>query len=235
MSDAIRIVAVAAGRGGTGKSTLSFALAHALRARGQDVALVDLDPQAGLTTMAGKGGVANPTAAEPVVVHGVTLYRGGRALSHATDAAIVRLLERAVKGGEDRLVIADMPPALHDRVHRLLFDRDDVFVIGAIKCEPASLPTTSELVAMLTRAGRPHVLVPTFTTTAKRKALNATALALRGNYPEHMAETSIPSDMKAAECPVDAMPATLYAPKSRYAQAVGELIDEVLAVAPAEG
>jgi len=46
----IRILAVAAGRGGTGKSTLAFAVADALRRLDPaiDVALVDLDPQAGL-------------------------------------------------------------------------------------------------------------------------------------------------------------------------------------------
>ena len=100
MSD-LRILAVAAGRGGTGKSTLTYGIAHTLLSlKGMDdVAMLDLDPQAGLTTRAGKSPVADPIHEPAVDVHGITLYRGGRGLSQATDIQLAAHVERAVSEG----------------------------------------------------------------------------------------------------------------------------------------
>src|SRR5215469_2419034 len=98
----LRILAVAAGRGGTGKSTIAFALADALRASGtaSDVALLDLDPQAGLTGYAKRAPTEDPVRDPPVEVHGLTLYRGGRALAHASDEEIGEHVSRALAAGE---------------------------------------------------------------------------------------------------------------------------------------
>jgi len=229
MSD-LRILAVAAGRGGTGKSTLTFGIAdtlHALKGMA-DVAMLDLDPQAGLTTRAGKAPVANPTGEPPVDVFGIALYRGGRGLSHVTDAELAAHIERAVSDGSpDRIVVADMPPALHDRVHRLIFDRDDTFVVGAIRCEPDSFHSMNELVAQVGRAGRPYVLVPTF--HARKNSQNATLLALQSQHLGHVTETLIPQDNKAVDCVLTRQPVTRFAKKSKVALAISALLDEVLA------
>ena len=229
MSD-LRILAIAAGRGGTGKSTLTFGIAHTLHElKGMsDVAMLDLDPQAGLTTRAGKTLVADPIHAPPVEVFGVMLYRGGRGLSHATDAEVAAHIDRAVnEGSPDRVVIADMPPALHDRVHRLIFEREDAFIVGAIRCEPDSFHSMNELVAQVGRAGRPYVLVPTF--HAKKNAQNATLLALQSQHHGHVTETLIPQDNKAVDCVLTRQPVTRFARKSKIALAISALLDEVLA------
>ncbi len=229
MSD-IRLLALAAGRGGTGKSTLTYGIAHALHVlKGMDdVAMLDLDPQAGLTTRAGKQPVADPIQEPPVQVFGITLYRGGRGLSQATDTQLATHIERAVnEGSPDRVVIADMPPALHDRVHRLVFERDDSFVLGAIRCEPDSFHSMNELVAQVGRAGRPYMLVPTF--HARKNAQNATLLALQSQHHGHVTETLIPQDNKAVDCVLNRQPVTLFAKKSKIALAISALLDEVLA------
>jgi chromosome partitioning protein len=226
----LNLIAVSAGRGGTGKSTLTYGIAHTLLAeKGMtDVAMLDLDPQAGLTTRAGKTPVAEPTKADAVEVFGITLYRGGRGLSQATDKELARHIARAVsEGSSDRVVIADMPPALHDRVHRLVFERDDSYVLGAIRCEPDSFHSMNELVAQAVRAGRPYMLVPTF--YAKKNAQNATLLALQSQHEGHVTETLIPQDNKAVDCVLSKQPVSRYAPRSKVALAISALLDEVLA------
>jgi chromosome partitioning protein len=235
MSD-LRILAVAAGRGGTGKSTLTYGIAHTLLSlKGvEDVAMLDLDPQAGLTTRAGKAPVADPIREPAVDVLGIKLYRGGRGLSQATDKQIAAHVERAFsEGSPDRVVVADMPPALHDRVHRLLFDREDTFILGAIRCEPDSFHSMNELVAQVGRAGRPYVLVPTF--HAKKNAQNATLLALQSQHQGHVSETLIPQDNKAVDCVLTKQPVTLFAKKSKIALAISALLDEVLSTETVAG
>jgi chromosome partitioning protein len=225
----LRIVALAAGRGGSGKTTLTYAIGDVLhRLRGEpDVAIIDLDPQANLTSYAGHDPVEEPLSAPPVEVHGLTLYRGGRALAEATVGERAGLLERALReGGEERILIADLPPALHDPIHRVLFERDDVMWIGAIRAEPGSFQSMNEMVAMCARAQAPYVLVPTFH-LKNRSVITATSMALRSQHTGHVARTVIPDDSKAKECVLAGMPVTLFARRSKVAEAVAALVAEV--------
>lgn len=224
-----RIVALAAGRGGSAKTTLTYALGdvlHRLRAV-PDVALLDLDPQANLTSYAGQDPVDDPLTAPSVSVHGLTVFRGGRALSAATVAERARFVERVLADGTpDRVVIADLPPALHDPSHRVLLERDDVLWMGAIRAEPGSFQSLNELVAMCARAQAPYVLVPTFYVT-NRSVIAATTMALRSQHAGHVSKVVIPDDSKAKECVLSAMPVTMFAPRAKASQAVIALADEV--------
>lgn len=223
----LRVLAVAAGRGGTGKSTLAFALADALRTAvpGVSVALVDLDPQAGLTGYAKAAPSADPVRDAPVEVHGLTLYRGGRALAHASDADVSAHLERALSGTNDRVLVVDMAPALTDAAHRAVFARDDVMLIGAIKTEPGSFQSMNELVAYVSRRNLPYILVPTI----HRNVLlnNTMLLTMRQQHEGHVADVLVPLDGKAAECVVAGQPVTTYARRSKAAQAITALVREI--------
>jgi chromosome partitioning protein len=223
------IVAVAAGRGGSAKTTLTFAMGDVLhRLRGiADVALLDLDPQANLTSYAGQDPVDDPIAAPSVSVHGLTLYRGGRGLALADVRSRAAHVARALaEGSPERVVLADLPPALHDPSHRVLFERDDVLWVGAIRAEPGSFQSLNELVAMCARAGAPYVLVPTFHLN-NRSVIAATSMALRSQHAGHVSRTVLPDDSKAKECVLAGMPVTLFAPRAKASQAVVALIDEV--------
>lgn len=232
----IRMLAVAAGRGGTGKSTLAFAVADALRRLDPsiDVALVDLDPQAGLTGYAKRSPAADPLKDPPTEVHGIPLYRGGRALAHATDAQLARHLDRALDGRADRVLILDMAPALTDASHRVVFNRPDVMLLGAIKTEPGSFQSLNELVAYVSRRGLPYMLVPTI----HRSVLlnNTMLLTMRQQHEGHVSDVVFPLDGKAAECVVAGQPVTMYAKRSKAAKAVVALVEELFgsAVAAAE-
>ncbi|GJG89484.1 hypothetical protein tb265_46650 [Gemmatimonadetes bacterium T265] len=224
-----RIVAVAAGRGGSAKTTLTFAIGdvlHRLRGVG-DVALLDLDPQANLTSYAGQDPVDDPLGAPNVTVQGLTLYRGGRGLALADVRQRAAHVERTLaEGSSERVVIADLPPALHDPSHRVLFDRPDVFWMGAIRAEPGSFQSLNELVAMCARAEAPYVLVPTFHLN-NRSVIAATTMALRSQHAGHVSRTVLPDDSKAKECVLAGLPVTMFAPRAKASQAVVALIDEV--------
>ncbi len=222
-------VAVAAGRGGSAKTTLTFAMGDVLhRLRGMaDVALLDLDPQANLTSYAGQDPVDDPIAAPSVSVHGLTLYRGGRGLALADVRSRAAHVARALaEGSPERVVLADLPPALHDPSHRVLFERDDVLWVGAIRAEPGSFQSLNELVAMCARAGAPYVLVPTFHLN-NLSVIAATSMALRSQLAGLVSRTVLPDDSKAKECVLAGMPVTLFAPRAKASQAVVALIDEV--------
>lgn len=231
----VRVLALAAGRGGTGKSTLAFGIADEIRRLDErlDVALVDLDPQAGLTGYAKLAPSANPVLDEPAHVHGLTLYRGGRALAHATEADIGRHVERALAGGpadRDRVLVVDMAPALTDAAHRAVFARDDVMLVGAIKTEPGSFQSLNELVAYVSKRGLPYVLVPTI----HRSVLlnNTMLLTMRQQHEGHVSDAVFPLDGKAAECVVAGQPVTMYAKRSKAAKAVAQLVEELFGTAP---
>ncbi|GEM_PF-3823007 len=223
----LRVLAVAAGRGGTGKSTLAFAIADALRRSGTatDVALVDLDPQAGLTGYAKRIPTEDPVRDPPVAVHGLALYRGGRALAHASEGEIGDHLERALAGGEERVLVVDMAPALTDAAHRVVFARTDVMLIGAIKTEPGSFQSLNELVAYVSRRHIPYVLVPAI----HRSVLlnNTTLLAMQKQHEGHFSDVVIPLDGKAAECVMAGQPVTMYARRSKAARAIVQLVEEL--------
>lgn len=223
----VRILAVAAGRGGTGKSTLAYSLADILRQTqpDADVVLVDLDPQAGLTGYAKLGTTPDPVRDAPVTANGLTIFRSGRALAHATEAEITAHLERALGDNPNRVVVADMSPALTDVAHRVVFSRPDVMLIGAIKTEPGSFQSLNELVAYVAKRDVPYVLVPTI----HRNVLlnNTTLLAMQRQHEGHVSDVVVPLDGKAAECVISGKPLTQFAKSSKGAKAVRALVDEI--------
>jgi chromosome partitioning protein len=226
----VRILAVAAGRGGTGKSTIAYAIADTLRATGAgfDVALMDLDPQAGLTGYTKHAPAADPVRDKPIDVHGIPLYRGGRALAHASESELSAHIRRALAGHPERVLVLDMAPALTDAAHKVVFARNDVMLLGAIKTEPGSFQSLNELVAYVGKRGLPYVLVPTI----HRSVLlnNTMLLTMRQQHEGHVSDVVVPLDGKAAECVVAGQPVTMYARRSKAAKAVRQLVEEIFGV-----
>lgn len=120
-------IAVAARKGGVGKTAAVVGLAHRLVSRGATVAIVDLDPQSNAALALGtdplRPGSAdlllrkNPEAQE---AHGITVYAGGPALD---DPGLATRLDpedlRAVRSTiTAQYVLVDCPPG-HAHLDRL--------------------------------------------------------------------------------------------------------------------
>jgi cellulose biosynthesis protein BcsQ len=146
------VLAVGSGKGGTGKTTLAAAIGYALATdHHRDIALVDFDPQGSLTRFTGQRAVADPLHAEPVEVHGMTLYRGGATLAGVSAAALATHLARAVKPG--RTTIVDLRPMLDDAGHAVILGDRRTFLLIVPELNPESIPETRKLAAMAEARG----------------------------------------------------------------------------------
>lgn len=220
------LVVLASGKGGTGKTTLALALAAAWRTPGRTVGLVDGDAQAGATRAAGITPPPDPLTADPLAVHGLTLWRGGRALADATTGALAARLTAAA--GVCDVVVVDASPAITDAGHAAAFPRAAVVLVVA-RCDAAGLAHAEETVSLADADGVPVVrIVPTFAgpTTLAREAL----AWMRGRFGDRVTLTTIPADVRAAEAPGKGAPVLDTAPRSRVSQAVRALADELAPV-----
>ncbi len=121
-----RILAVASGKGGVGKSTISANLAVALSRQGRRVGLLDADiygpSQPRMMGVSGRPSSSDGTVIEPLHAHGVTLMSIG--LMVPEDKAVVwrgpmlmgalQQMLGQVNWGELDVLIVDLPPGTGD-------------------------------------------------------------------------------------------------------------------------
>jgi chromosome partitioning protein len=221
--NARRVIAVASGKGGTGKSTLALALGHALWTDcGIPVTLLDLDPQAGLTDYAGLSPTDDPLRDEPAIKHAMAIFRSGRALAHASDEEMAAHIQRATEG--PGLVVVDLPPALSDVGHRVLFGRPDVQLLCAVRADIGGMRATGEVTALAQARGVPYRLVPTF---GSRLAIALAAQSwMMTEYGDRVLEP-IPEDAWAMHAPAHRKPVTLSAPKANVSRAIRSLAEMI--------
>jgi chromosome partitioning protein len=218
------VLVFASGKGGTAKTTLTLALADLWARSGARVAVVDVDPQAGLTTAAGCPAPAAPLTAAPVAVHGFTLYPAGRPLADATAADHRARIEAAREVAD--VVLVDCSPALTDLAHVAAFEAATLVVICA-RTDAAGLRNVDETTDLATLVGVPVVVVPTLR-TATGIAREAEAF-LRGRYGDRVTTTAFPVDVRAAEAAGAGAPVTRTAPRSKAAVAAGAIREELAA------
>lgn len=111
----MKILTIASQKGGTGKTTLSLGIATAAAAKGQSVAVLDLDPQASAAAW------ADSREAKNLAVDAVPPGR------------LLMLLDKLAEAGAD-LVVIDTPPAAD--AADLAAERADLVLIP---CRPAAL------------------------------------------------------------------------------------------------
>lgn len=222
MTSLAPVLVFASGKGGTGKTTLSLALAALWADAGAVVALVDADAQAGITTAAGCDPLPDPLTAPPVAVHGVRLYRGGRDLFGASVAAHRDRLEAARHGAD--VVVVDCSPALTDTAHAAAVSVASLVVVCA-RTDAAGLRNVAETVQLAESAGVPVVVVPTFRTGT---GLSREAEAfLRGRYGDRVTVATFPNDARAADAAGVGAPVTHTAKRSKAATAARALLEEL--------
>jgi chromosome partitioning protein len=224
------VLAVGSGKGGTGKTTLAAAIGYALATEHhRDIALVDFDPQGSLTRFTGQRAVADPLHAEPVLVHGMTLYRGGATLAGVSAAALTAHLARAVRPG--RTTIVDLRPMLDDAGHAVVLGDRRTFLLIVPELNPESIPETRKLAAMAEARGVSYRIVGN--KEENRRPVKRALGFLSSGFGAQLSSTVIRRGAAVAEAHERLQPVTAYAPDSPPATAIraiaAELVEEGVA------
>ena len=251
-----RIRAVANQKGGVGKTTTAINLGTSLAMAEQRVLLVDLDPQANLTSGVGLKGQAAPagtiyqaltTDVEDVsqfviktAIQGLSLIPADRNLTGAEiDLVTLPHREHRLRTNLDRLrddfdyILVDTPPSLGLLTLNALVAADAVFI--PLNCEYFALEGLADLVATLRRvraAFNPSLDIAGVLMTMYDERTNLgqqVSRDIRAFFQDRVFNTVIPRNIRLGEAPSHGMPAILYDVKSRGAEAYLALAREVLA------
>lgn len=251
-----RIIAVSNQKGGVGKTTTAINLGASLALADQRVLLVDVDPQANLTSGLGQreraaevGTIyhaltdAHPASTPlPVVgtgVQGLSLVPSDRHLTGA-EIEMVALPERErrlrqvlepVHGGYDYVII-DTPPSLGLLTLNALVAANEVII--PLHCEYFALEGLADLVSTLHRvqsALNPTLEISGVLLTMYDERTNLAqqvAREIREYFGQRVFSTVIPRNVRLGEAPSHGMPVMLYDVRCRGAEAYLALAREFL-------
>jgi len=257
-----RIVSIANQKGGVGKTTTTINLAASLATAGQRVLLVDVDPQANLTSGVGLKGrtpqagtiyqaltTADPSQDArpfliPTAIDRMQLIPADRQLTGAELELVplarreerLRLLLSSIRADFDYIFV-DCPPSLGLLTLNALVAADAVLI--PLICEYFALEGLADLVGTLRRIRaslNPALDIDGVLLTMFDERTNLgkqVASDVRDFFKEKVFHTVIPRNVRLSEAPSHGMPVMLYDAKSRGAEAYVALAREVLERRPA--
>jgi len=249
-----RVVAVANQKGGVGKTTTAINVATSLALEGREVLVVDVDPQANLTSGLGFKGqrAAGGTAYEAVLTEGppesfvlatrvehLSLIPADRNLTGAEIEMVPMLarerrLQRVVEPLRSRFefIFIDCPPSLGLLTLNALVAADAVLI--PLHCEYFALEGLAELVGTMRRVRgvlNPSLDIEGVLLTMYDDRTNLGQLVardVRDFFKEKVFNTIIPRNVRLGEAPSHGTPGVLYDTKSRGAAAYIALAREML-------
>jgi chromosome partitioning protein len=249
-----RIVAVANQKGGVGKTTTAINVATSLALDGRSVLLVDVDPQANLTSGVGLKGQRAPggTAYEALVTDGdaegfllptrvenLVLIPADRNLTGAEIEMVPMLarerrLQRVLEPLRARFdfIFIDCPPSLGLLTLNALVAADAVLI--PLHCEYFALEGLADLVGTMRRvrgALNPSLDIEGVLLTMYDDRTNLGQLVardVRDFFKDKVFNTIIPRNVRLGEAPSHGTPGVLYDSKSRGAAAYIALAREML-------
>ena len=249
-----RVVAVANQKGGVGKTTTAINVATSLALSGLEVLLVDVDPQANLTSGVGlkgqhaEGGTVyealltdgQPAAfVMPTTVDRLSLVPADRNLTGAEiemvslpdrEARLRRVLD-PLRTGYDYIFI-DCPPSLGLLTLNALVAADAVLI--PLHCEYFALEGLADLVGTMRRVRgglNPVLDIEGVLLTMYDDRTNLGQLVardVREFFKDKVFNTIIPRNVRLGEAPSHGIPCVLYDAKSRGAAAYVALAKELL-------
>jgi chromosome partitioning protein len=252
-----RVIALANQKGGVGKTTTAINLGTALAAIGEEVLIVDLDPQGNASTglgidrrnrttstydlMVGSATVAE-VAVETVVprvsVAPSTLDLLGVELEIASRSDRAYRLRQALSDGGGALpsrytyVLVDCPPSLNLLTVNAMTAAHSILV--PLQCEFFALEGLSQLlhtVEQVKASLNPELTIHGIVLTMydSRNSLSGQVVAdVRANMGEAVYETIIPRNVRVSEAPSYGKPVLLYDFKCTGSQAYLKLAAEII-------
>ena len=249
-----RILAVVNQKGGVGKTTTTINLATALAATGQNVLMVDLDPQGNASTGIGISAnnrdigtyavllddAAPETALRATFVPNLSIMPAEADLAGAEIELVgsdrreyrLRTALRAPSLAHFNYILIDCPPSLGLLTLNGLVAADAVLV--PLQCEFFALEGLSQLMRTVERvrqAFNPLLSIQGIVLTMFDRRNNLSDLVAadaRGFFGTQVYETVIPRNIRISEAPSHGKPVLLYDYRSPGAQAYIRLAQELL-------